>query len=110
MNNQKYVYCYYAAATPMDQEVFMAMEPYFSDNFYNPSAIYLAGKSARKALENARSVVARQLGSRPSEIIFTAGGSEANNLAIRGVMNLHRGANCVVSAIEHDSVIKPAQH
>ena len=99
----------YAAATPLSPKVIMAMKPYFDENFYNPSAQYLVAKQVRQAVEKARADVANILGARPQEIIFTAGGTEANNLAINGVMARYPEANCVVSSIEHDSVLKPAQ-
>lgn len=104
----KLIYMDYAAATPLDGRVLAAMRPFFSQRFYNPSATYLPAVETRKALEAARAAVARQLGTRPAEIIFTAGGSEANNLAIHGVMRRFPDSNVVVSALEHDSVLKPA--
>ncbi len=99
----------YAAATPMSKTVKAAMEPYFSDAFYNPSALYLGAQDVKKAVEQARADVARILGARPSEIIFTAGGTEANNLAIAGIMRRFPDANCVVSAVEHEAVLAPAR-
>jgi len=102
------IYLDYAAATPMDESVFLAMQPYFTERFYNPSATYLAAQSVRKDLEAARAQVAYWLGSRPSEVIFTAGTTEANNLAINGVMQQYPDANIVVSSIEHESVLAPA--
>jgi cysteine desulfurase len=103
----KSIYLDYAAATPMDPRVLAAMQPYFMANFYNPSATYLAARRVADDLKSARATVASVLGARPSEIIFTAGGTEANNLAIHGVMAQYPGANMVVSAIEHDSVLAP---
>ena len=102
------IYLDYAAATPVDPRVTLAMQPYTELLFYNPSATYLKAVEVRHYLEHARSMVALQLGSRPSEIIFTAGGTEADNLAIHGVMRLHPHANVVVSAIEHEAVLSPA--
>lgn len=102
------IYMDYAAATPMSKAVLRAMQPYFSDNFYNPSATYMAGRNAKQDLEEARAKIAHWLGARPSEIIFTAGGTEANNIAIHGIMQKHPKANLVISAVEHDSVIEPA--
>src|SRR5215469_11350248 len=102
------IYLDYAAATPMDKRVLAAMQPFFSDIFYNPSANYLAAKAVSKDLLAARTAVAHWLGARPMEVIFTAGGTEANNLAIQGIMQQHEGANVVVSAIEHESVLAPA--
>lgn len=102
------IYLDHAAATPMDPSVVRAMQPYLADNFYNPSATYNAAREVRKALEAARAQVAHWLGSRASEIIFTAGGTEANNLAIHGVMRQFPKANIVISGIEHESVREPA--
>jgi len=104
----KYIYLDYAAATPMDPKVVTAMRPYFSRQFYNPSSIYLAGKAANQALVAARSTVAQILGARPGEVIFTAGATEANNLAIQGVMRTHSKGEILVSTIEHESVLAPA--
>lgn len=104
----KQIYLDYAAATPLDPHVQTAMQPYLSEIFHNPSATYRAGRQSRQALEDARSRVAHWLGARPSEIIFTAGGTEANNLAIHGVMRKLPDVNVAVSAIEHASVLVPA--
>lgn len=105
----KPIYLDHAAATPVDQAVLAAMQPYFSDQFYNPSATYLAAKQVRHDIEAARASVAATLGVRPREIVFTAGASEANNLAIHGVMQRYPEAKVLVSAIEHYSVLKAAQ-
>jgi cysteine desulfurase len=108
------IYLDHAAATPVDPAVMRAMRPYFSDKFYNPSASYAAANQARRDLEAARAKVAHWLGSRPAEITFTAGGTEANNLAVHGVMRRYHlvypsmKPNIVVSAVEHESVLEPA--
>ncbi len=102
------IYLDYAAATPVDPEVLRAMQPYFSEKFYNPSALYLDARATAKDVQDARAKIAKQLGVRPSEIIFTAGGTESDNLAIRGVMEQFPNANLVISAIEHEAVLKPA--
>jgi cysteine desulfurase len=106
---KKAIYLDYAAATPLDQAVLKIMKPYFSDKFYNPSATYLASRAVRQDLSGAREVIARWLGTRPSEIYFTAGATEANNLAIAGIMKKYASGEVLVSAIEHDSVIVPAE-
>ncbi len=103
------MYFDYAAATPLDAEVLESMMPYFSDDFYNPSALYGGAMKARRALDDARQLVARTLEVKQSEIIFTAGCTEANNLAIHGAMIGHPGKKVIVSSIEHDSVFGPAQ-
>lgn len=106
---KKLIYLDYAAATPTDDTVLQKMLPFFSDNFYNPSATYQAGLNTQQALSEARAQIAHWLGSRSSEIIFTAGGSEANNLAIHGIMRNYPDAHIVVSAVEHESVLGPAE-
>jgi cysteine desulfurase len=103
------IYLDYAAATPVADEVLAAMQPYYSDKFYNPSATYLASQQVKQDLGQARAKVASVLGAKPSEVVFTAGGSEANNLAIDGVMRGNPSANMIVSAIEHDSVLETAE-
>jgi len=107
--DQPVIYLDYAAATPVDERVLASMQPYFTDNFYNPSATYLAANSVGKDLAEARGKIAYWLGARSTEIIFTAGGTEANNLAIRGIMQKFPEANVVVSAVEHESVLAPAR-
>ena len=106
----KTIYLDYAAATPLDQDVLTAMTPYFSELFYNPSAEYMAAKKVRAAIDEARHLVAHHLGAKHTDIIFTAGGTEANNLAIKGIMEKHSGSNIVFGAIEHESVIEPAKN
>lgn len=103
------IYLDHAAATPLDEEVLAAMQPFFSDVFYNPSATYLPARQAREALESARRLVGERLGARPTEVIFTAGGTEANNLAIAGVMVKFPNCSVTLSNIEHDSVMAAAQ-
>ena len=103
------IYLDHAAATPVDAAVFAAMQPYMTAEFYNPSATYLPAKAVRTALEEARGWVAHWLGARPTEVIFTAGGTEANNLAIQGVLRKFPNASVVISGVEHDSVLETAQ-
>lgn len=98
-------YLDYAAATPLDEQALSAMKPYFSDLFYNPSSGYLQAKKVRDSIEDSRKNVALELGCRPSEIIFTAGGTEANNMAIKGVMAKFPSKKLLISSIEHDSVL-----
>lgn len=102
------IYLDYAAATPLDPAVLKTMEIYMARDFHNPSALYLDAKKVSKDIETARADIAKWLGARPGEIIFTAGGTESDNLAIRGVMDQFPGSNVVVSAIEHEAVLKPA--
>ncbi len=110
MSNHSPIYLDHAAATQLDPAVFKKMEPYFKSDFYNPSATYTAALEVRRALEAARSKVAYWLGAQSSEVVFTAGGTEANNLAIHGIMRNFPSANIVISTIEHESVIVPASN
>jgi cysteine desulfurase len=95
------VYLDYAAATPVAPEVLEEMIPYMSTCFYNPSAPYGPAREARRALEGARTRVSRVIGARTANVTFTAGATEANNLALASVEGL-----IVTSAIEHESVLE----
>lgn len=106
---ERTIYLDNAAATPLDPVVLAAMQPFLTDMFYNPSATYDSARDVRRALDTARAEIAHHIGARPNEIIFTAGGTEANNVAIHGVMKQFPDANMVVSAIEHDSALNPAE-
>jgi len=101
------VYFDHNATTPIDGRVVEAMLPYLQEHFGNPSSGYRRGRLARQAVEMARENVARLVNVQPSQVIFTSGGTEANNLAIKSGL---RGAGCLaVSAIEHASVLEPAK-
>jgi cysteine desulfurase len=105
------IYLDYAATTPVHPEVVKAMLPYFSDVFGNPSAIYSYGQEATAALEEARAKVAGLIGSRSEEIVFTSGGTEADNMALIGVANAmrSRGNHIITTAIEHHAIIETAK-
>lgn len=103
------VYLDNAAATPVDKRVLDVMLPFFTEKYYNPSALYEGARDAKNRLEEARATVAKSIGAKPSEIIFTAGGTESDNLAIAGVMNKHKSTKLLISAVEHDAVYEPAQ-
>jgi len=96
------IYLDHAAATPLDKRVFAAMEPYFSEQFYNPSAAYMAAREVRNALEDARHQLAMTIGGKRDEVILTAGATESVNLAFRGVLEL--GNEVVIGATEHPAV------
>ena len=102
------IYLDYAATTPTDPTVVQAMLPYFHDAFGNPSAIYSYGQEAKNALEEARGKVARLIGARDEEIIFTSGGTEADNFALKGAAyaNQKKGNHIITSAIEHHAVLE----
>jgi len=105
----RYIYLDHAATTPVDERVVAAMLPYFTERFGNPSSIHRFGRAALEALDDAREAVAAVLGASRKEIIFTGGGSEADNLAIKGVALAQReagkGAHIITSAIEHHAVL-----
>ncbi len=109
MKTKQNVYLDYASATPVDSRVLKATQPYWQDDFFNPSALYLSAKKVGHDVLAARTTIAGLIGARPSEIIFTAGGTESDNLAISGIMAQHPEGNVVVSAIEHDAVIAAAK-
>ena len=96
------------ATTPLDPRVLASMEPYLSQNYGNPSSLYRAGRFARTAIERAREQVAELVGAHVSEVIFTSGGTEANNMAIKGFGYSHSPASIAISTIEHPSVTSPA--
>ena len=95
------------ATTPLLPEVFEAMRPYLLEQFGNASSIHQQGQRARSAVDQARSAVARLLGAKPQEIVFTSGGTESDNLALFGV--LEPGQHLITSAIEHHAVLHAAQ-
>ena len=102
------IYLDYNATTPIDREVAEAMTPYLYDHFGNPSSSHPFGTAARQAIESARSQVATLLGCKPVEVIFTSGGTESNNFAIRGaaLANRDRGNHIITSAVEHPAVLE----
>lgn len=105
------LYLDHAATTPMMDEVIDAMLPYQQRNFGNPSSVYSAGREAKKGLEEAREKVAAAIGAQPSEVIFTAGGTEADNLALKGAVAKAdpRRRHLIVSSIEHHAVLHSAE-
>ncbi|MEW6101292.1 MAG: cysteine desulfurase NifS [Candidatus Omnitrophota bacterium] len=107
----KRVYLDYAATTPTDPEVIKAMEPYFFEKFGNPSSIHSFGQEAKKAIEDARESLASFIGAKPEEIVFTSGGTESNNFAVKGVVYALRekGNHIITSAIEHHAVTEPCK-
>ncbi len=102
------IYLDYNATTPLLPEVIAAMDPYLREHFGNPSSSHVYGQRARGAIDVARSQVAELLGCEPDEVIFTSGGTEANNLAIRGVAEASEGKRHIVtSTIEHPATAAP---
>jgi cysteine desulfurase len=105
------IYLDYNASTPIDPAVAAAMRPFLADHFGNPSSGHWAAAGAGAALENARGQVAAVLGAESDEIVFTSGGSEANNLALKGVAWALRGkgSHIITSAIEHPAILGPCR-
>ncbi len=101
------IYLDYNATTPLHPRVLDAMQPYLTEHYGNPSSLYRPGREAKTAVENARRRIADCLGCSPSEIVFTAGGTEADNLAVRGIARSRKnsGKHIVTSAIEHHAVL-----
>lgn len=107
----KRVYMDHASATPVRKPVVEAMLPYFDRHFANPSTVYDIGSNIKQVIEEQRAKVARLIGARTEEIIFTSSGAEANNLAIKGVAlaGQKKGNHIIISAIEHHSVLNSAR-
>src|SRR5438128_7399041 len=106
MPENRRVYLDHSATTPADPRVVAAMVPYLTEKFGNASSVHGFGQEARAAVDRARRQVASLIGARANEIVFTSGGTEANNLAIRGICEaaeIH-GRHVITSAIEHPSV------
>ena len=105
------IYLDNSATTPIAPEVVEAMMPYLTDKFGNASSIHFFGQEAKAAVDKARHQVAELLNARPNEIVFTSGGTEANNLAIRGLAQANpAGKHIITSTIEHSAVLAPCQN
>lgn len=102
------VYLDHNATTPLDERVLEAMLPWLRGRFGNPSSIHSLGREARGALDRAREQVAQLVGAHPSQVIFTSGGTEANNSALKGVAFRASAGHLAIGAIEHASVRSPA--
>ncbi|MBI1838765.1 MAG: cysteine desulfurase [Candidatus Colwellbacteria bacterium] len=107
----KRIYLDYAGSTPVAPGVFRAMKPYFENEFGNPGSIHYFGQKAMAGVDRARDSLAKTIGARADEIIFTGSATEANNLAIKGVLKSSKikHPRIIVSAIEHESVLKTAE-
>src|SRR4030042_4773809 len=106
-NRKRNVYLDYAATTPTDPAVLKAMLPYFNKNFGNPSSMHSYGLKAAKALQTSRQIIAKAIGAKDEEIIFTSSATESANQALIGAVfaNRHKGNHIIASAIEHDCVL-----
>ncbi|MCX5749748.1 MAG: cysteine desulfurase NifS [Candidatus Saganbacteria bacterium] len=105
----KRIYLDYAATTPAHPQVVEVMQPYFNEIFGNPSSIHSFGQEARAAVEVSREKVAGLIGARTDEVVFTSGGTESDNFAVKGVAfaNQKKGNHIIISAIEHHAVTEP---
>ncbi len=105
------IYLDYNATTPVAPTVFEALRPFLTEHFGNPSSTHPLGRATQQAVEEAREQVADLLGAQPDEVIFTSGGSEANNLALKGVLETENGyrGHMVISAIEHPAIVEPVR-
>ncbi len=109
----KKIYLDHAATTPVDPEVLQAMLPYFTDSFGNPSSIHSFGRETRKIIEDARVIVAKELGAgEPREIVFTGCGSESDNLALKGIASAYKdkGNHIITSSIEHHAIFDTCKY
>ncbi|MEF9959502.1 MAG: cysteine desulfurase NifS [Niameybacter sp.] len=106
------IYLDHAATTPVKPEVLEAMMPYFTQSFGNPSSVYQIAQINKKAIDDARETVANLLGAHPNEIFFTAGGSESDNWAIKGIVeaNKNKGNHIITSKIEHHAVLHTCEY
>src|SRR5258708_2096492 len=106
------LYLDYTATTPIAPSVQEAMLPFLAEHYGNPSSRHALGRACHEAVEDARGQVAALVGAEREEIVFTSGGTESNNLAIKGVLLLDApsaGGHLVISALEHPAVVEPAR-
>lgn len=112
--NRTDIYLDHAATTPVDPDVLAAMHPYFGQRFGNASSIYAAGREARAGLDRSRATIASILKCQAREIVFTSGGTEADNLAVKGVAwwnrLQNRGKHIITSSIEHHAVLHSVEY
>lgn len=111
MNASARIYLDYNATAPLDRRVLERMMPYLTDVYANASSFHRAGQEARHGIEEAREILAREMGAEPGDILFTSGGTESDNLAIKGVLGPAKSARngLVLSAVEHQAVLHPSQ-
>lgn len=109
MSENDFIYLDYAAATPVDSKVFEAMKPFFSENFFNPSASYLPAKHVRKIYEEKKDELAHTIGVKGNDLTITAGATESINLAFTVLKN-QKNKNVIISKIEHASVRESARN
>jgi len=103
------IYLDYNATTPIDPAVAAAMRPFIDEHFGNPSSAHAIGRVAREALDKARASVAGLIGAAQAEIIFTSGGTESSNMAIRGAAHAGRGQHIITTVVEHPATLRPIE-
>jgi len=103
------IYLDHSATTPVDPRVVETMYPYFTDDFGNASSTHQLGRKANVAVEEAREKIAHYLGTEPKDIVFTSGGTESDNTAIKGALKATGKKHIVTSAIEHHAVLEPTE-
>ncbi len=108
----KRIYFDHSATTPVDGEVANLMVEYMTDKFGNPSSVHYFGRETRKAVDEAREKVAALLGANSNEIFFTSGGTESDNLALKGVAygNRKKGNHIITTVIEHQPILHTCEH
>lgn len=108
MWTMKQIYLDNGATTKPDERVVQAMLPYYSEKFGNASSSHLVGQNAKQAIEKSRKVIAKEIGARPHEIVFTSGGTESNNLALKGLFfeNFPEKNHIITTKIEHDCILR----
>jgi cysteine desulfurase len=108
----QFIYLDHAATTPVDPRVVEAMLPYYTEKFGNPSSIHSLARESRRGLDNAREIVAQALNAQPREIVFTACGTESDNMALKGVAeaNQDRGKHIITTAIEHEAILETCKY
>lgn len=106
------VYMDHAGTSPLDPMVLAAMEPYLTQIFGNPSSIHSVGQETKRALDSARDHIARLIGCRVSEIVFTSGGTESDNAALHGVLQAlrHTGTHIITTQTEHHAILRTCEH
>ncbi len=103
------IYLDNAASTPIHRDVLAEMLPFLTDQYGNPSSIHKLGRTANKAIQNARKQIANLINAQPDEIFFTSGGTESNNIALYGFAYAKKGNHIITSSIEHEAVLEPCK-
>jgi len=103
------IYLDNAASTPVHAEVLDEMIPFLQDQFGNPSSIHKYGRSALRAIQNARKQIAHVINAETKEILITSGGTESNNTALFGMAHTKKRSHLIISSIEHDAILEPCK-